>query len=158
MAQGADHDELPVPLLAEHLAQLRAGKAVDHPVTGASVLPRRHIVFETHFGRVHRATGSAIDLLLWIDTPPDVALARNLRSFLAPLAGLRDAAALHAEIGWIEGYLAHYEAVVARLLALQAQRVRPGADLVVGSGGAGIDQALEAIRAAAGPHSGINWK
>jgi hypothetical protein len=132
LERGADHDELAVPLLAEHLARLRAGEPVAHPVTGRVVAPRRHVVFETHFGRAHAATGSMIDLLVWIDTPPDIALARNLRGFVAQLSAVHEVQPLRDEVGWIADYLAQYEGVVGRLVAIQARRVRPQADLVLG--------------------------
>lgn len=131
MTRGADHDELPVPLLAEHLALLRQGQPVVDPSTRRKIEPARFILFETHFGRMHKATGNCIDLLVWIDTPPDLALARNLRGFLAPLRKPVPAAQLAAEIGWIDTYLANYQAVVSDLVRLQADRVRPGADIVV---------------------------
>jgi len=129
MARGADHDELPVPLLAEHLALLRQGHPVVDPTTRRQIAAARFILFETHFGRVHKATGGFIDLLVWIDTPPDLALARNLRRFLAPLRKPVPGVQVAAEIGWIDTYLANYQAVVADLVRMQADRVRPGADM-----------------------------
>ncbi len=134
-ARGADHDELPVPLLAAHLAALRRGEPVVDPATGETIGPAPLILFETHFGRAHRETGPLIDLLLWLDTPPDVALARVLRGFVAPL--LRpgaEGAAVADELRWIDGYLANYLQLVSGLVRLQAERVRPGADLRVTAG------------------------
>ena len=135
LERGADHDELPVPHLAEHLALLKAGQPVIDPRTGRTVAPRAHIVFETHFGRAHAGTGAYIDALVWLDTPLDVALLRNLRSFLQPLLqpGLA-ADALREELRWIDQYLVNHDAVVRRLLQLQAARVRAGADLVLAGG------------------------
>lgn len=133
--RGADYDELPVPWLAEHLAALRRGETIVDPASGAPIAPGRYIVFETHFGRAHRATGPLIDLLLWLDTPPDVALARNLRAFIGPmLQPAARAEALADGLGWIDDYLANYLCVVQRLVRLQAERVRPGADLFVAVG------------------------
>jgi uridine kinase len=135
LARGADHDELPVPLLAEHLALLRRGQAVTNPATGATIEPRAHLLLETHFGRAHGATAVHIDKLVWLDTPADLALARNLRGFLAPLRrSSANPAEWAEELGWIDGYLANYIEVVSRLVRLQAERVRPGADLCVDGG------------------------
>lgn len=131
LARGADHDELPVPRLAEHLAQLRAGQAVVDPSTGALLQPSRYIVFETHFGRAHATTGAHIDWLVWLDTPLDLALLRNLRGFLRPLLKDLTAEAMREELRWIDNYLVNYGGVVRRLLHLQAARVRPAADLVL---------------------------
>lgn len=132
--QGADYDRLPVPRLASHLAQLREGRPIRVPSTGVVVEPGRCIVLETHFGRAHRQTGPLIDLLIWLDTPPDVALARNLRNALVPApgdatAGVRDDP--EARLRWVAGYLEAYLAVVARLVHLQVERIRPTADLRV---------------------------
>lgn len=130
--RGADHDELPVPLLAEHLSRLKQGHAVVNPETGGVIAPARTIILETHFGRAHGATGGFIDLLLWLDTPPDVALARNLRAFVGGLLaapGRPDDAT--EGLQWLQGYLDNYLALVARLLALQRERVRPAAELIV---------------------------
>ena len=148
LARGADHDELPVPLLGEHLAQLLGGSAVVVPATGHRIEPRRHIVLETHFGRAHRATGGFIDWLVWLDTPADVALARNLRGFLAPLRQPQPAQALAGRLAWIDGYLGHYIEVVARLLQLQRERVRPAADLCIVADAPPDEMALQICRSA----------
>ena len=131
MASGADHDALPLPRLAEHLELLKQGSTVIDPATGTAIAPRRYLVFETHFGRAHAATGVFIDLLVWLDTPPDVALVRSVRHLLQPLQRPLPAESMREELRWIEGYLANYEAVVSELVRLQAARVRPGADLVI---------------------------
>lgn len=134
-AQGADFDALPVPGLAEHLTALRRGETVVDPATGAAVPACRFIVFETHFGRAHRATGPLIDLLVWLDTPVDVALARNLRAFARPWLRPGAGTAAQAEgLRWIDGYLDNYLSLVAPLLRLQAERVPQGADLRAADG------------------------
>ena len=46
-ARRADHDELPEPLLAEHLARLQQGRAVVDPALGHTLAPRRAILLET---------------------------------------------------------------------------------------------------------------
>lgn len=133
--RGADHDELPVPLLADHLQALKQGRAVVDPSTAGVIRPARFIVLETHFGRAHRTTGPLIDELLWLDTPADVALARNLRAFIAS----GSAPELHRSdpfeaLNWLDGYLENYLALVEPLLRLQRDRVRPGADRLIDSG------------------------
>ncbi len=125
--RGADFDELQVPLLGEHLARLKAGE----PVGG--IVPRKYIVFETQFGRAHAATGALIDSLIWIDVPLEVALARKLKAFAAE--ALRDERP-RDRLAWLDAYLGNYLALVRRLLVLQAERVRPQADLVLDGSGA----------------------
>ena len=147
---GADVDALPIPLLADHLAALRAGHAVQDPRSGRTIEPRGTIVFETHFGRLHRATGAHIDHLLWLDLPPDAALARNLRGFLAPLLV---APSSPAKLRWIDNSLAHYLGPVGPLVRRHADWVGRGADCVLDAARSEAEllaRAVAYLRAAAG--------
>lgn len=131
MDAGAAFDHVPMPGLEEHLARLKAGHAVIDPATGAAVRAARHIVFETQFGRAHPATGRHIDLLVWLDTPADVALARVLKAHTSAACREADALACAGRMAWLDAYLDNYLKLVARLVTLQRERVRPGADIVV---------------------------
>jgi uridine kinase len=126
MLSGADPDELSVSGLAQALHALKAGHAVCDPMTHADLLAERHVIFEAPFGRWHTGSGVHIDLLVWIDTPLDIALARKLRqllgSFEAPADTLK---------AWLSDYLTNYLDLVESLLRLQLERVRPNADIVV---------------------------
>ncbi|HET7365580.1 MAG TPA: hypothetical protein VFJ70_18580 [Burkholderiales bacterium] len=125
--RGANFDELAVPLLGEHLARLKAGQPV------RDIMPRKYIVFETQFGRRHTATSGLIDLLIWIDVPLELALARKLKAFASDaLADTKP----RDRLVWLDAYLGNYLALVRRLLVLQAERVRPQADLVLDGSGA----------------------
>lgn len=97
------------------LADLEAELARRRQAAGGPVL------FETQFGRAHRATGRHIDFLIWLDAPLDVALARSLRAVLA--RGARP--------DWLQGYLDNYLGTVRELLEMQAARVAGAADLVL---------------------------
>lgn len=133
--RGADFDELEVPLLGEHLRRLKSGEPVVPPAGNRRILPRKYIVFETQFGRAHDATGALIDLLIWIDVSPEIALARKLKAFTAD--ALRDDRphAARERLAGLDGYLASYLALVRRLLQAQAERVRPQADVVLDGSG-----------------------
>jgi len=143
--RGADFDELDVPLLGEHLRRLKSGEPVVEPSRQTRILPGRCILFETQFGRAHIATAALIDLLIWIDVPLEVALARKLKAFAAQ--ALLEEHAARERLAWLDGYLANYLALVRRLLLIQAQRVRPQADLVLDGSGA-----LEPMVASAREH------
>jgi uridine kinase len=130
MAAGADPDALTIPGLAEDLEALKSGRMVTDPLTRAHVPARRVVLFETQFGRRHAASGRHIDLLIWIDTPLDVALARKLRQLAGAAAaqGAREAAAFAA---WLPAYLDNYLGLVEKLLRSQRETVRPQADLIL---------------------------
>jgi uridine kinase len=82
---------------------------------------RGPVLFDTPLGRAHPATGPLIDKAVWIDCPADVALSRKV----AQLAETVPAARAGEFMGWLKGYLAQYELIVAPACALQLQRVKP---------------------------------
>lgn len=131
LRQEAGAGEFPIPQLPEDLATLRSGAAVTEPGTGAEIPPRKYILFETRYGRAHRATGRDIDLLICIDTPLDVALARNLRTVVA--TSLRDAKTrlLEDRVHDLHQYLDHYLDTIRALTISEKNRVASDADLIV---------------------------
>ncbi len=148
MNNGADLDAIVIPGLAEALQSLKAGRAVTDPMTGASIQSRKYILFETQFGRRHVATGRYIDLMIWVDTSLDVALARKVRQFAAALEGGNPDAARRFG-AWLDGYLGNYLDVVAGLLRMQKEVVGAGADLVIDGGreiAALRDEVLRVVR------------
>jgi uridine kinase len=134
MERGANFDEFAIPLLPEHLEELRQGRRVLDPVGLHEIMPRKYILFETHFGRAHRATGNHIDLLLWIDTPHDIALARNVKDMIRPLLRGDGREPPGDRVAWIYNYLESYLADVRRLVLLQQREVRAGADVILDGG------------------------
>lgn len=137
MERGADFNEFSIPLLSDHLGALKRGLPVVDPQTGREIAPRKYILFETHFGRAHRDTGKHVDLLLWIDTPLDVALARNVLDLIA---------ARESPNG-LQRYLVSYLEDVRRLRLMQRERVCAEADVVL-DGAAGPEAILEQARRA----------
>ena len=119
---GADIDAFDFPALQSDLQRMKQAPGI--------------VLFETQFGRAHRATGRHLDLLVWLDTPLDLALARALRAALAR----------GAQAQWVRGYLENYLGTVRELLEMQQQRVAAGADLVLD--GRGSPAALAAAAAA----------
>lgn len=111
---GADIDTFAFPGLEAELRRLKDAGGI--------------VLFETQFGRAHRATGRHIDLLVWVDTPLDVALARSVRAILAREVREADAA---ARLRWLQGYVENYLGTVRELLEMQKARVAADADLVI---------------------------
>jgi len=131
MDEGALFEDVPMPGLEENLASLKSGRSAVDPATGAIVRPTRYIVFETQFGRAHAGTGRHIDFLVWLDTPADIALARTLKAHTSAAGRDPGEAGCAGRMAWLDGYLDGYLKLVARLVNLQRDRVRPGADIVV---------------------------
>lgn len=133
LRRGAPLAEVPLPGLATDLAALKRGESVPDRARGGSLrLPRgepRVALFDTLLGRAHAGTGCHIDYLIWLDVPFDVALARKLRSFTAE--ALRDPRAGPPLLTSLDAYLGRYEDLLRPTYAIQRQRVRPGADLVL---------------------------
>jgi uridine kinase len=131
LRDGADFNALIIPHLSEDLAKLKRGGSIITPA-GERVAPGDFILFEMPLGREHAETAPFIDLVIWIDLPPEVALARKLREFTSgALAGSAGAADPHEFATWLNGYLESYLGVVREVLVVQERRVRPGADLIV---------------------------
>ena len=76
--EGADYNVWQTPLLTEHLESLTSGQPVTSPVNGLTTSPARYVVFDAPLGRAHDETGRFIDLMVFIDTPLDVAMARRV--------------------------------------------------------------------------------
>jgi len=131
MARGGDFDEFPIPVLPDHLRKLKQGESVHDPVSLQQIAARKYIVFETHFGRAHSATGQFIDYLVWIDTPLDVALARNIRDLIRPVLDDPRAVVDRNRLAWLDDYVAGYLQHVRALVQMQQARVGSDADLVV---------------------------
>jgi uridine kinase len=126
LAAGADYNAWQTPQLNTDLRRLRQGEAIVHPLTGEVVPAATTIVFDAPLGRAHDETGGQIDLMVFLDTPLDVAMARRL---------LRDSnqnEAPFAEI-WarLRSELTSY-LTFGRAAYLEMDRqVKPGCDLIL---------------------------
>lgn len=73
LASGRDYNAWKAPVLVEHLRALKfcdASEPKDNP--------NQYIVFDAPLGRAHAASGQYIDLMVFLDTPLDIAMARRL--------------------------------------------------------------------------------
>ncbi|OPL14114.1 MAG: hypothetical protein AVO39_09695 [delta proteobacterium MLS_D] len=128
MRAGADFNDFDLTGLARDLSKLKSGVSVVNPVTGETVSGERFIIFEMPLGRTHRQTAPFIDLLLWIDIPFDIALARKVREYAKRLLAEGDGT---SGLTWLTGYVDNYTTLIRPLMRIQEERVRPGADLVI---------------------------
>ncbi len=127
LARGAPIAEIALPGFAEDLGRLRAGEAVPARGPAPARRPGAFVVLDTLVGRAHPAVAGSVDLLVWIEVPLDVALARKVRRVIAD-SGMRDPRAL---LGWLDGYLGHYAGFIRASYLLQRSRIEPGADIVL---------------------------
>ena len=140
-ADGADYDAYETPLFTGHLQALKAGCSIRYPIGGAIVGPAKYVVADAPLGRAHSDSGRFIDLMVFIDTPLDVALARRvLREIDRAGARMPDKATEYVQ-GELSGYLAQ-----ARPLYEEFQgRMRASSDVIV-DGTLSIDDVVEKIR------------
>lgn len=106
----------------------------------------RLVLFETPFGRMHRATGAFIDLLVWIDAPLDLALSRAMLAVTRNAQRVTAPDAAREFINWQIQYLSFYPTVRAMYLA-QCENVARDADLWIDGSGP-PEAAVEIIDAA----------
>ena len=141
---GADFDLFSIPGLARDLEKLKQGEAVADPVTNEMVEPRKYVLFEMPFGKAHAATAPYIDLLLWIDLPLDVALARKVREHAGIFLERYHPDKQQECLAWLHGYLDSYLIFVHDILVIQHDKVRPQADLVL-DGSSDLDSMSQRI-------------
>ncbi len=140
-AAGADYDAYRTPVFTGHLEVLKAGKSITYPVGGAQLGPARYVVVDAPLGRAHTDSGRFIDLMVFIDTPLDVALARRLRRDIDGQPGWSADEAVRYAKEELTAYL-----VGARPLYEEFQeRMRTTSDVII-DGTLSIDDVAEKIR------------
>lgn len=147
IADGTDFNSLRAPGFAEALRALKRGESVANPASGEPVLPGEFVVLEMPLGRAYAATADLIDILVWVDTPLDVALARNIRAMAVDAAAAPGAA--QDFLRWLDAYLGQYPDQLRTILQLQKIRVAPAADIVLDGLQAPENLVAEALRAIA---------
>jgi uridine kinase len=88
------------------------------------------VLFETAFGRAHRATGAFIDFSVWIETPLDIALSRANLVFLDNVARSPKLNAAADFIPWLTRYMQDYP-LLRRTYLTVSERGAASADLVI---------------------------
>ena len=139
-ADGADNDAYQTPVFTRHLQALKAGQSICYPIGGATVGPARYVVADAPMGRARSDSGRFIDLMVFIDTPLDVAMARRILRdtdrAIRPTAG--------EALQHVEDELSGYEARARPIYEHFQERMRTGSDLIV-DGTLSIDQVVERI-------------
>ena len=139
-ADGADYDAFKTPVFTEHIRMLKNGKAVTSPVGGSTVEPAKYVVVDAPLGRLHEDSGKYIDLMVFVDTPLDVAMARRLSRDLA-----REGEEGPAEtIDNVKADMEAYPAVARPIYVGFVERIMPTCDLVL-DGNLSLGQLAAAI-------------
>lgn len=138
---GADYDAYETPVFTGHLEALKAGESIRYPVGNALLNPKRYVVADAPLGRAHTDSGRFIDLMVFIDTPLDIAMARRVLREIDREGRRPSSEVLEYAKGELSGYLAE-----ARPLYEEFQkRMRDTSDVIV-VGTLSIDAIVEEIR------------
>ena len=140
-AAGADYDAYKTPVFTSHLEALKAGRSIRYPIGDKTLTPARYVVADAPLGRAHSDSGRLLDLMVFVDTPLDIAMARRILRDIDPQAGLTRGEARQYVIDELSGYLDR-----ARTLYREFQvRMRTNSDMIV-DGTLSIDDIVEKIR------------
>ncbi len=131
MDDGADFNDFKISGLSEDLAQLKNGQPVNNSSLGVEIVPQKYLIFEMPLGKEHHETARYIDMLVWVDTPLDIALARKVKEFLTDFQAESDLETVKAQLRWLDDYLVNYLHVVRKVMQIQQERVRANADIVI---------------------------
>ncbi len=140
-AAGADYDAYKTPVFTSHLEALKADESIRYPAGNALLDSKRYIVADAPLGRAHTESGRFIDLMVFIDAPLDVAMARRV---LREIDGQRDRTTeevLEYAKGELSGYLAEARPIYEEF----RERMRASSDMIV-DGTLSIDAIVETIR------------
>jgi uridine kinase len=143
LAAGGAYDAVDVADLVADLETLRDGGTIRDRRTGEDLAARSLVILDTPFGRAHPAMAPLIETALFLDTPPDVALARKVREFVALNLADPGPGGHRRFLGWLDRYLLNYEQVTRPAIAIQRDRVLPLADLVIPAADAPLDAIVE---------------
>jgi uridine kinase len=128
LAEGGDPNQFRTPRLSQDLRALRNSTAITLPHNGALVRPAPVILLEEPFGRERAEMEGLIDMVVCIDLPLEIALARKLMRMLEFYLAERSADAFAQQMRF---FLPWYIDSGRALYGAVQQRVLQRCDLVV---------------------------
>ena len=140
-ATGADYDVYETPVFTNHLQALKVGRSIRYPTGNVAVGPAKYVVADAPLGRAHSESGRFIDLMVFIDTPLDVALTRRMLRDIDRQNGRTSDEALHYVKDELSGYLAQARPIYEEF----QERMRATSDVIV-DGTLSIDDIVVKIR------------
>jgi uridine kinase len=144
---GGDYNHFELPLLESALATLKQGGNVINPANKQIIKSQNFIFYETPFGKEHKSTARYIDQLIWLDTPLDIAIARNIMASINNFNSLEVMPLEHTSgfLEWQSGYLNNYIQCVRSLLLSQREKIINTADIVV-DGNSSVDALVNNLK------------
>lgn len=140
-AAGADYDAYKTPVFTSHLRALKGRESIRYPVEGALLGPASYVVADAPLGRAHSDSGRFIDLMVFIDTPLDVAMARRVVREIDQ-EGHRTTGEV---LQHVQDDLSGYHARARPFYEEYQERMRASSDVIV-DGTLSIDDIVEKIR------------
>jgi len=131
MKNGANFNYFIAPKLSNDLNKLKRGESVIDPLTKMEVASRKYIIFEMPLGKEHEDTKGYIDLLIWIEIPLDIALARKVKEFTGMFLTKHKQEGYKDCVVWLNKYIDNYLNVVRDVLQIQKKKVRANADIII---------------------------
>ncbi|MBW1888560.1 MAG: hypothetical protein JRI52_09465 [Deltaproteobacteria bacterium] len=131
MKNGANFDDFIIPNLSNDLERLRSGESIIDPLTNTEITSKKYIIFEMPLGKEHKDTAEYIDLLIWIEIPLDIALARKIKEFTGLFLAEYKQEMHKDRIIWLDTYLDNYLQVIGKVLQIQKKKVSANADIIV---------------------------
>ncbi len=139
-AAGADYDAYETPVFTGHLQALKAGRTIRYPIGDVTIAPARYVVADAPLGRAHADSGRFIDLMVFIDTPLDIAMARRVLREIDREEYRTPDEALQYVKDELSGYLAQARPIYEEF----QERMRATSDVIV-DGTLSIDDVVEKI-------------
>ena len=131
LKNGANFNDFIIPNLSDDLEKLKRGEPIVDPLTNTEIPSKKYIIIEMPLGKEHENTAKYIDLLIWIEIPLDIALARKLKEFTGLFLAKHRQETYKDRIIWLDTYLDNYLQVIGKVLQMQKTKVSANADIII---------------------------
>ena len=150
LEEGANYNDWKPTKLQDDLKKLKAGQAILKTGDGLAIKPKNYVIFDYALGYANRGLAKYIDFMVFIDTPPDVAMARRLLRDLPSISPNAPNGAWAGTLEHVKTELRVYLDYGRRAYLELDRQIKPNCDLVL-DGCLSVDdlanQIVENIRA-----------
>ena len=131
LKNGANFDDFIIPGLPKDLEKLKRGETIIDPITDREITSKKYIIFEMPLGKEHKYTAEYIDLLIWIEVPLDIALARKVKEYIDFFLTKHKKEMYEDRMIWLGQFLDNYLKVTRDVLQIQKEKVSANADIII---------------------------